>query len=379
MSAAGTPERSMAPRAATAPRSTAETGARPPRRRPNGVRAAPRITERCTGGHSTIGSVTVGPAPVKLRLLAFAIDAGLVAVVALIVGATAGWWVALAVALIGLPLYSALLLAALGTTIGKRAAAIRVVAADGARPPLRAVLRRELWGRLVLGHGLLLAGGAGAVGYGTGLRGGPPWHDVVSGTRVVGPKPAPRRAMAPPFAPDGRIGPGGLELGGYLPRVAAFLLDVGLVLTVWSVFVLPFAVFTDQVDTSGDQVQISAAFGIVAGILLFVLPGIYAAVAIHLTETTVGKHAAGLAVRRADGRRVTFWRALWRELVARQLIMNGLGLIIGATPLVDVLFPLWDDQSQAIHDKLADTVVVRAGPRRRPRLDTPTAATDTGA
>jgi uncharacterized RDD family membrane protein YckC len=185
--------------------------------------------------------------------------------------------------------------------------------------------------------------------------------------------------MAPPFTPGGRVGPGGLELGGYLPRVAAYLLDIGLVLTVWSVFVLPFAVFTDQVDTSGDQVQISTAFGIAAGILLFALPGIYAAVAIHLSETTVGKHAAGLAVRRADGSRVTFWRALWRELFARQLIMNAAGLIIGATPLVDNLFPLWDGQSQALHDKMADTVVVRAGPRRRPSLDTPTAATDTGA
>jgi len=287
--------------------------------------------------------------------------------------------VALAVALIGLPLYSALLLSAVGTTIGKRAAAIRVVAPDGARPPLRAVLRRELWGRLVLEHGLLLAGGAGAVGYGAGLRGGPAWHDVVGGTRVVGPKPAPQRAMAPPFAPARRIGPGGLELGGYLARVAAFLLDIGLVLTVWSVFVLPFAVFTDQVDTSGDQVQISATFGIVAGLLLFALPGLYAAVAIHLTETTVGKHAAGLAVRRADGRRVTFWRALWRELVARWLILGGLGMFFGATALADVLFPIWDDQSQALHDKMADTVVVIAGPRWRSALDTSPVATDTDA
>jgi uncharacterized RDD family membrane protein YckC len=237
-----------------------------------------------------------------------------------------------------------------------------------------------LWGRLMLEHGLLLAGGAGAVGYGAGLRGGPAWHDVVGGTRVVGRNPAPRRAMEPPFTPAGRVGPGGLELGGYLPRVAAYLLDIGLVLTVWSLFVLPFAVFTDQVDTSGDQVQISATFGIVAGILLFVLPGIYAAVAINLSETTVGKHAAGLAVRRADGSRVTFWRALWRELFARQLILNGIGaLMFGATPLVNVLFPLWDGQSQALHDKMADTVVVRAGPRRRPSLDTPPAATDTGA
>src|SRR5690349_1329582 len=163
ISAAGTCERSIAARAATVPSSTAERGARPPRRRPKGVRAAPRITERCTGGHSTMRFVPVGPAPVKERLLAFAIDAALVVVLAVIVGVASSPWVALVAALIAFPLLSALLLAAFGTTPGKRAFGIRVVADDGARPPLRAVLRRELWGRLVLEHGLLVAGGAGAV------------------------------------------------------------------------------------------------------------------------------------------------------------------------------------------------------------------------
>ena len=141
-----------------------------------------------------MGSVPVGPAPAKLRLLAFAIDASLVAAIAVAVGLTVDWWLAAVVALAGFPLLAALLLAAFGTTLGKRAVGIHVVADDGARPPLRAVLRRELWGRLVLEHGLLLAGGAGAVGYGAGLRGGPPWHDVVSGTRVV--RPGRRRRAA---------------------------------------------------------------------------------------------------------------------------------------------------------------------------------------
>ena len=327
-----------------------------------------------------MGFVPAGPAPMKERLLAFAIDAALVVVLAVVVGVAVNWWVAVAAALVVFPLLSAALLAAFGTTPGKRALGIHVVAGDGGRPPLRAVLHRELWGRLVLEHGLLLAGGAGAVGYGVGLRGGPPWHDTVSGTRVVGRVPTPPRGMAPEYAPDARVGPGGLELGSYLARVAAYLLDTGLVLTVWAALFLPLAVFTDQIETHGDQdVKVSGPFVAASFITLFLLQGFYAATAIWLRETTVGKHAAGLAVRRTSGGRVTFKRALWRELFCRQLILNGAGSFIGFLPLINDLFPLWDAQSQALHDKMADTVVVRAGPRARPRLDTTATATDTDA
>jgi uncharacterized RDD family membrane protein YckC len=324
--------------------------------------------------------VPVGPAPVKLRLLAFAIDAALVATLAVAVGLTVTWWLAAVVALAGIPVLAAVLLAAFGTTLGKRAVGIHVVAGDGGRPRLGAVLRRELWGRLVLEHALLLAGGAGAVGYGAGLRGGPPWHDAVSGTRVVGRVVPPRRSLAPEFVPDARVGPGGLELGRYLPRVAAYLLDYGLVTTVWAAFFVPIAAFTDQIQThGGDSVTFSGPFVAGALISLLVASGVYPAVAIHLFETTVGKHAAGLAVRRSDGSRVEFWRALWRELGAGTLVLTVIGgsITFGLVPVLDYLFPIWDPRSQALHDKMADTVVVTAGPRRRPRLDTTVAATDT--
>ena len=90
-----------------------------------------------------------------------------------------------------------------------------------------------------------------------------------------------------------------------------------------------------------------------------------------MRETTVGKHAVGLAVRRVDGSRVSFGRALLRELVARQLLFGTAGAFIGGLPqLLDLLFPLWDDRRQSLHDKMAGTIVVRAAPRKRPRLDT---------
>ena len=320
-----------------------------------------------------MGDVSLGPPPTSTRIVAFAIDAALVGGATLVAGLTGGRWFALAVAIAGLPVASAIFLAIAGTTPGKGAVGLRVVGADGRRPALRAVVRRELWGRLVLEHGLLFAGGAGAVGYGAGLTGPRrPWHDVVAGTRVISRTGVPTaRALAPPYAPADRIGPGGLTLAPLLPRLAAYLIDLGLIVTVWGALVAPLAILTGQIDTSTDQQTISGAFGASALAAAVLIAGLYAAIALHLRETTVGKHAVGLAVRRVDGSRVTFRRALLRELVARQLLFVAAGAFIGGLPLVlDALFPLWDDRAQSLHDKIAGTIVVRAAPRRRVRLDT---------
>jgi uncharacterized RDD family membrane protein YckC len=324
--------------------------------------------------------VSLGPPPAGTRILAFAIDAALVGGATVVAYLTGGEWFALAVAVAGLPVASAVFLAVAGTTPGKGAVGLRVVGADGRRPRLRAVLRRELWGRLVLEHGLMFAGGAGAVGYGAGLTGPRrPWHDVVGGTRVISRRNvATARPLAPPYAPSERLGPGGLTLAPLLPRLAAYLIDLGLIATIWGALVVPIAIFTGQIDTSNDQQEISGAFGLAALAAVVLIAGLYAAIGIWWRETTVGKHAVGLAVRRVDGSRVSFGRALVRELVARQLLFGTAGAFIGGLPLLlDVLFPLWDDRAQSLHDKIASTIVVRAAPRRRGRLDTASPGPDT--
>jgi uncharacterized RDD family membrane protein YckC len=325
-------------------------------------------------------AVSLGPPPAGTRILAFSIDAALVGGATVVAYLTGGGWFALAVAVAGLPVASALFLAVAGTTPGKGAVGLRVVGADGRRPPLRAVLRRELWGRLVLEHGLMFAGGAGAVGYGAGLTGPRrPWHDVVGGTRVISRRNvATARPLAPPYAPSERLGPGGLTLAPLLPRFAAYLIDLGLIVTIWGALFVPIAIFTGQIDTSNDQQEISGAFGLSAIAAVVLIAGLYAAIGLWWRETTVGKHAVGLAVRRVDGSRISFGRALVRELVARQLLFGTAGAFIGGLPLLlDLLFPLWDDRAQSLHDKIAGTIVVRAVPRRRGRLDTASPGPDT--
>ncbi len=318
------------------------------------------------------------------RLAATAIDVALALVGAVTIGAVAGEQAGLAVALVAPALLTASFLAVAGTTPGKRALDLAVVDQAGRTVSARQALRRELWGRLCLEHVLLLAGGAGAIGYGAGLRGdGRAWHDRVAGTRVI------RRGAALPDPGLGprhvdattKPGPGGLEFAAFLPRAGAYAIDSALVATVWLLLFLPAAIFTDQVKLEGDEPVISEGFAFVAVATVPLLTALYAIVALYLRETTVGKHAVGLAVRRADGSRLSLRGCVMRELVGRQLTLGVAGALMtaGLATLVDLLFPLWNRERRSLHDMIGGSIVVRAAGRPRPTLDSGAPAADTDA
>ena len=76
---------------------------------------------------------------------------------------------------------------------------------------------------------------------------------------------------------------------------------------------------------------------------------------------TFGKQLLGIRVQRVDGAPVTAGTALLREFVAKGLVIGTLSSFLFFIPLLlDCLWPLWDNRGQALHDKLASTVVVRA-------------------
>jgi len=76
---------------------------------------------------------------------------------------------------------------------------------------------------------------------------------------------------------------------------------------------------------------------------------------------TWGKQLLGIRVVRINGVPMDF---MWSAL--REAIVKGLGVgiassIIPVIPyLLDVLWPLWDDEKRAIHDFIVDTRVVQA-------------------
>jgi uncharacterized RDD family membrane protein YckC len=75
----------------------------------------------------------------------------------------------------------------------------------------------------------------------------------------------------------------------------------------------------------------------------------------------------GLAVQNRDGARIGYAHALWRELFAKTAVFDLIALIPGVSSvaitileIVDVLWPLGNDEHLALHDLLARTRVVLA-------------------
>jgi uncharacterized RDD family membrane protein YckC len=76
---------------------------------------------------------------------------------------------------------------------------------------------------------------------------------------------------------------------------------------------------------------------------------------------TVGKQSLGIRVSRDDGQQVDFGFAVLREFVVKYLLFAVIGgIFLGIPWLLDVLWPLWDDNNEALHDKIVKTHVVRA-------------------
>jgi uncharacterized RDD family membrane protein YckC len=68
---------------------------------------------------------------------------------------------------------------------------------------------------------------------------------------------------------------------------------------------------------------------------------------------SIAKKMTGIKVVRSDGSRVNFGRVLWMRNVA-----NGILSIIPLYGMIEVLF-IFSESRQCLHDKLADTIVVK--------------------
>jgi uncharacterized RDD family membrane protein YckC len=171
-----------------------------------------------------------------------------------------------------------------------------------------------------------------------------------------------------PEAPPGYVGsapPGGWEqpiaqqpgwvgtpLAGWWSRAGAYLLD---------------SIFTGIVSWVG----LGLLFGgsEVLGVILFLIGLVVAFFYFPLTMMregehngkSLGKQILGIRVARDDGQSVTFGWALLRQFVVIYLLFQVVGgFLFGIPWLIDVLWPLWDDQNRALHDMIVKSHVFRA-------------------
>jgi uncharacterized RDD family membrane protein YckC len=152
-------------------------------------------------------------------------------------------------------------------------------------------------------------------------------------------------------------------LAGWWSRVAATLID-GLVIGIGALLVMLVfgAVFSVGFFDGEDSGTAAVVVGLLIGILsTSVIALLYAPLLMARTDgRTLGRMAVGNRVVRANGRPMTFGVAVVREVVVKTLLFGIIGsLTIGIASLVDVLWPLWDEENRALHDFVVDTRTVK--------------------
>ena len=182
------------------------------------------------------------------------------------------------------------------------------------------------------------------------------------GATTPPPPPAPG-----PEAPAGYQQPApsayaGQELASWGSRVGATLLDGLVILAAAIVLLVPGGILTGVTD------------GGAIGIILLVLGGLAYIVVAFLYASyfmqrqgegngqTLGKQWLNIRVVQDTGQPFGWGSALVREVAVKQLLFQWVGsFFLYIPPLLDVLWPLWDDQNRALHDMIVSTHVVKTG------------------
>jgi uncharacterized RDD family membrane protein YckC len=176
--------------------------------------------------------------------------------------------------------------------------------------------------------------------------------------------------------------PDGQPLAGWWIRVGAYVMDwvvltlatvaVGwtFVTRLWSAYLDFFdeairagqngAATPSQVDLMSDVAGPLLGFAAVSLVLNF----LYNVGFLMWRQATPGKLVVGLRVRLRERPGPMSWgtvllRWVTQNWYAALAFVPVLGSVASLYPLIDDLWPLWDDKNQALHDKAAGTNVVR--------------------
>ena len=199
-----------------------------------------------------------------------------------------------------------------------------------------------------------------------------------------GAAPAPSYAPMTAYAGAGTAvatTPDGEPLAGWWQRVGAYVID-GLIITpLVAIFGFPWireiaGAFGDSVAESMDAAESGAALPdqadllaeLLVPILLLTVLGllvnfVYNVGFLKWKAATPGKLVVGLRVRLREAPGPLSWGTVLLRWVGQNW-SSGLSMVpvlglLGLYPVLDLLWPLWDDKRQALHDKVAKTNVVR--------------------
>ena len=146
--------------------------------------------------------------------------------------------------------------------------------------------------------------------------------------------------------------PAGGQSADYMQRVGAAAIDFVIRAVVLVVLVVALA------GIGGED---AASVGVFV-LLLLVLPFYGPVLMSRWDGQTVGHRATGTRIVTKHGAPVTGGKAVVREVVVKNLLIEMIGGLFsfGILGLLNYLWPLWDDRYEALHDKICDTRVVKA-------------------
>ena len=171
-------------------------------------------------------------------------------------------------------------------------------------------------------------------------------------------------APAPHEPPPGPVVPPRQELASWGLRALAALIDwlisLACAAPVAIVALLAEIVAPGLSDEEQDTLLDLTVFPIYFAWLLFYYGLTMRRRGAHNGQTW-GKQAMKIRVAREDGYPVDARTAILRDAIMKNIVLWGFAVLAcGIPPLLDVLWPLWDERNQSLHDKAASTLVLRA-------------------
>lgn len=140
-------------------------------------------------------------------------------------------------------------------------------------------------------------------------------------------------------------------LAGWWRRVGAALIDALIITAVAVVIMVPLGIGVFRASSGTDLIALGAA-SLLALLVLLVVAFLYAPLMMWRTDgRTVGRMATGIRVVRTNGEPMSFALAAAREVLIKGILIGVISqTTFGVVVLLDILWPLWDEENRALHD-----------------------------
>jgi uncharacterized RDD family membrane protein YckC len=197
----------------------------------------------------------------------------------------------------------------------------------------------------------------------SGLPGVPRGPESALGAGYTSPAPPGAGGAVPAFQAAQPPMLGQHVLASWGSRVGAQLID-GLIIGVGALvlFLVFGAVFSVGFAASDETGIASVIVGLILWVVCVAIVALLYAPALmaRTNGKTVGRSATNIRVVRTSGEPITFGFAMLREVAVKALLFGIAGsFTAGIANLLDVLWPLWDEENRALHDFIVQTRTVK--------------------